>query len=496
MDTARGVLFYLSERGKSMTNEEFIKKIAEYVQKYAYVYGITVHSPIIAQAILESGWGKSKLSAVYHNYFGLKCGTKWTGKSVNLTTQEEYEPVTITTIKDNFRVYDSMEAGVKGYFEFIQLERYHNLRGITDPKKYLETIKADGYATSSTYVENTMKLVNQYNLTQYDGKEGNGMTEAELRKKPVNYLKQYLGIKEGSAEHKAILAVFNNSGLCSRYKMTIYDAWCATGAGAAMIATGLADIYPCVECSCGYVVEKAKKAGIWVENDGYVPKTGDQVLYDWDDSGKGDNTGWPDHIGVVDYVSGGTIHVIECNISNTVGYRNLAVNGKFIRGFVTPNYAKKATSSGGSTPPAPQKSITEVAKEVIAGQWGNGDFRKNSLAAAGYDYNAVQAEVNRILKGQASKPTKSVDEVAKEVVAGKWGNGSDRKAKLEAAGYNYDTVQKKVNQLLSSGGGKSIDTIAKEVIAGKWGNGNDRKNRLTAAGYDYNAVQKRVNQLL
>ena len=157
-----------------MTNQEFIEQIAKYVQKYARSYGILVHSPIIAQAILESGWGKSKLSAQYHNYFGLKCGTKWTGKSVNMTTQEEYEIGTLTTIKDNFRVYGSMEEGVKGYFEFIQLSRYSNLKGIIDPKQYLETIKADGYATSSSYVTNTYALVTQYNLTQYDNvKEDN-----------------------------------------------------------------------------------------------------------------------------------------------------------------------------------------------------------------------------------------------------------------------------------------------------------------------------------
>ena len=69
--------------------QRFIEEIAKNVQKYAYVYGILVHSPIIAQAILESGYGESKLAAKYHNYFGLKCGSKWTGKSVNLTTQEE-----------------------------------------------------------------------------------------------------------------------------------------------------------------------------------------------------------------------------------------------------------------------------------------------------------------------------------------------------------------------------------------------------------------------
>ena len=61
-----------------MTNQEFIDQIAVYVKKYAAIFGICVHSPIIAQAILESGWGKSKLAATYHNYFGLKCGTKWT----------------------------------------------------------------------------------------------------------------------------------------------------------------------------------------------------------------------------------------------------------------------------------------------------------------------------------------------------------------------------------------------------------------------------------
>lgn len=116
-----------------MTNQEFIEKIAGYVKKYAPKYGIKVNSAPIAQAILESGWGKSKLAAAYHNYFGLKCGTKWTGKSVNLTTQEEYTAGTLTTIKDNFRVYDSMEEGVKGYFEFLQLARYENLKGITDP---------------------------------------------------------------------------------------------------------------------------------------------------------------------------------------------------------------------------------------------------------------------------------------------------------------------------------------------------------------------------
>ena len=94
---------------------------------------------------------------------------------------------------------------------------------------------------------------------------------------------------------------------------------------------------------------------------------------------------------------------------------------------------------------AAQKTIDAIAKEVIAGKWGSGDERKKKLTAAGYDYNAVQKRVNELL---ASKK-KSVDVIAQEVINGKWGSGDARKKKLIAAGYNYDAVQKKVNELLA-----------------------------------------------
>lgn len=137
----------------------------------------------------------------------------------------------------------------------------------------------------------------------------------------------------------------------------------------------------------------------------------------------------------------------------------------------------------------PSKSVSEVAKEVLAGSWGNGSDRKAKLEAAGYNYDEVQKAVNAL----CNKPTlKSVSEIAREVLAGKWGNGADRKNKLTAAGYNYNEVQAVVNSLNK----KSVTTIAKEVIAGKWGNGSDRKKKLESAGYNYNEVQKEVNRLL
>ena len=96
------------------------------------------------------------------------------------------------------------------------------------------------------------------------------------------------------------------------------------------------------------------------------------------------------------------------------------------------------------------KSTYDIVQEVIAGKWGNGNDRKNRLAAAGYNYSEVQAAVNAILKGNtAPAPVKkSNEEIAKEVIAGKWGNGADRKKKLQAAGYDYSAIQKIVNKLL------------------------------------------------
>lgn len=162
-----------------MTHKEFIEVIAKYVIKYANDYGIKVHSPIIAQAILESGWGGSTLASKYNNFFGLKCGGSWKGKSVNMATKEEYTVGTLTDIRANFRVYDSIEDGVKGYFEFINYSRYANLKGVEDPEEYCRRIKADGYATSSTYVTNLMRVIRDNNLTRFDGTQENVEKENE-----------------------------------------------------------------------------------------------------------------------------------------------------------------------------------------------------------------------------------------------------------------------------------------------------------------------------
>ena len=176
-----------------MTSEQkqFIEDIARYVRKYAPQYGIKCYSAIIAQAICESAWGKSRLSAQYHNYFGLKCGTKWTGGSVNMRTGEEYNGRRVT-ISDNFRTYKNMEEGVKGYFVFLfdGRTRYDNVKGVTDPQTYLRNIKADGYATSSSYISTNMSIVRTYGLTYYDPEDKSVKTNSGL----VAYAKEQIGL--------------------------------------------------------------------------------------------------------------------------------------------------------------------------------------------------------------------------------------------------------------------------------------------------------------
>lgn len=152
----------------SAAQKLFINEIAEIIQEEAKARGYKLCSPIIAQACLESNYGVSQLASRWHNYFGMKCGSSWKGKSINLVTKEEYTQGTLTTIRDNFRVYDSMESGVKGYFDFIGTKRYENLKSATTPKEYLTKIKNDGYATSSSYVQSNLNVINRHDLQRFD----------------------------------------------------------------------------------------------------------------------------------------------------------------------------------------------------------------------------------------------------------------------------------------------------------------------------------------
>ncbi len=266
---------------------------------------------------------------------------------------------------------------------------------------------------------------------------------AKYASKIVEQAKAWVGKKESDCSHKVIIDTYNaHKPLARGYKVTYTDAWCATFVSAVAIKLGYTDIIP-TECSCTKMIDLFKKIGSWVENDAHTPKSGDIIFYDWDDNGAGDNTGSSDHVGIVEKVSGSTITVIEGNYSNSVKRRTLSVNGRYIRGYGVPKYDAEQTA-------APKKTVVEVAQEVIQGKWGNGAARKTTLTNAGYNYSEVQAKVNELLSGKnLTAPAKKTNEqIAKEVIQGKWGNGDVRKQKLKAEGYDPSVIQALVNKML------------------------------------------------
>ena len=176
------------------------------------------------------------------------------------------------------------------------------------------------------------------------------MTEHQLRSHVVSIMKGWIGWSEANNKHKKIIDIYNNhTPLAQGYKVKYTDAWCATTVSAAFIKAGLADI-GFTECSCSRMINLYKAKGLWQEKDSYIPKLGDLIMYDWNDSGVGENTGAPEHVGMVTAVDGNEITVIEGNKNEAVGYRYMTVNGRYIRGYCTPNYASKATKTSSSKP--------------------------------------------------------------------------------------------------------------------------------------------------
>lgn len=424
----------------------------------------------------------------------------WTKAGVKVTKAlcTQYTKEFLDTLKaagcKKLGIYSNLDY-YKNYYDWAQLSEYRknlwlaDYTGGPDVECVIQQTGSTGKVSGINGNVDMDTLYEESMLSNDGGKEDTkvGVTAQDV----LNVMRSWIGYSEANGKYIEILNVYNSHKPLARgYAIKPSDEWCDATVSAAAIKAGAVDLIG-TEVGVEKHVDIFKKKGIWIEDGSIKPQAGDIIVFNWDDSTQ-PNDGWSDHIGYVEQVSGNTITCIEGNMSESVGRRTINVGWGYIRGFARPKYA-----SGGVAPkPNPDKSISEVAQEVIQGAWGNGDARKNALTVAGYDYATVQAEVNRILGGGNAVPKKSVNELAKEVIAGKWGNGDARKTALTNAGYDYSAVQKEVNRIFGGANTKSIDTLAREVIQGKWGNGSERKDRLTKAGYDYNAVQARVNQLL
>ena len=184
------------------------------------------------------------------------------------------------------------------------------------------------------------------------------ITEAEARQRVISIAVSWYGKKEADGSHRSIIDLYNgHTPLARGYKVRYTDAWCATYGSAVAIAAGNTDIIP-TECGCGQMIAAFRAMNRWVENDAYIPSPGDYIFYDWDDTGAGDCTGWPEHVGIVVSVFGDVIKVIEGNKDDAVGYREIKVNGRYIRGYGVPDYGAKVVSK---TP----ENVTKPPQNVI-----------------------------------------------------------------------------------------------------------------------------------
>lgn len=244
------------------------------------------------------------------------------------------------------------------------------------------------------------------------------MTETELRQKVVDTASSWLGTREYSTKHQGMLDIYNAQRPLPRgTRMLSSWPWCAAFVSTVSLQCGLRDIMP-TECGCPSMIRLYQELGRWIEDDAYVPSPADVIFYDWQDTGYGDNAGQADHVGIVVACTDGMMTIIEGNCDNAVKLRQIAVNARYIRGYGVPDFASKA--DGAEPQPAPEPApeptptptpqpepekpaedttvdpfITQVARQVIAGKWGNGQARKYALAA--WFIQSVQDEVNRLM---------------------------------------------------------------------------------------------------
>ena len=167
------------------------------------------------------------------------------------------------------------------------------------------------------------------------------------RKAIADLALSWVGLNEKDGSFKPIIDIYNKG--TKGYDLKYTDAWCAATVSALAVVLDYTDIIP-VECSCARMVKKAQDMGIWVEDDAFVPQMGDIIMYDWQDNGKGDNKGNPDHVGIVTSVADGKINIVEGNKSERVGTRKLSPNAKYIRGYITPRYDAEQSHDAPTAP--------------------------------------------------------------------------------------------------------------------------------------------------
>ena len=547
-----------------MTKNEFIEAIAPIVQRIAPEFGICVVSPIIAQACLESAYGSSN-KAKHNNFFGLKyregrvschSGTFVDDSSEQLA-DGSYVPIT-----NQWYAFDSMENGVRGYFEFISISRYSNLKGVSNPYGYLRLIKEDGYATSLDYVDNVYKTLTSNNLERFDKMEGDNMKYNDSNKPLVcmqtnstcyneTETMEILGIlfhstgvnnpnicryvqpSEGVSDYDEMLSILGineyNNDWNHIERQAGLNAWIGKLADGT-VATVQTMPWNYRPWGCG-----SGRYGSC--NDGWIQF---EICEDDLNNEEYFNEVYNEAVELTAYlckmyglnpqgsvsVSGVDIPVLTCHADAYdlgFGSNHGDINhwfpkyGKSME-TVRDDVSKLLSNSNVDTPAQevedkPNDAVEELYR--VRTSWSDANSQigaykvlDNAINACKEGYSVFDSKGNVVYTVEnapndsgVSSTDKTVEQLAEEVINGIWGNGEERREALTEAGYDYNTVQDMVNKLLNKPSSnpvtpsKSVEQLAEEVWAGKWGNGAERRDRLTDAGYDYESVQSMINEL-
>ena len=230
---------------------------------------------------------------------------------------------------------DGYEIEISTSEDYSECDRYEIEGRNTVRKTVTEYMGSPVAAAKPQYIR-----IRAYAVSDKDGLRKYSQWYSYTRKSLfAGKARNWLGYSEKNRKYRKIIDSYNSVKPRPRkYKVKYTDPWCATFVSAVISKSKLTDILP-RECSCQVMINLLRKRNLWIESDSYVPEQGDIIFYDWNDTGKGDCTGWADHVGIVESVSGSSIRVIEGNryLSSKrtygVGYRTVRVNGKYIRGY-------------------------------------------------------------------------------------------------------------------------------------------------------------------
>lgn len=214
--------------------------------------------------------------------------------------------------------------------------------------------------------------------------------------------KKYLNVCENDINHKQLVNEWNNLyGNTHNLYMGYLYPWCAMFSSLMCLKAGFTDADVPISTGTLSLIKKAKALNLWIENDNYIPRPNDLILYEWSDGNNYENTDCDydaDHVGIVDTVDNNNyFYIIEGNYNHSVAIRKMKVNGRYIRGFIQLSklYNKKIDNENDNL------IYTTVALGVIKGMYGNGKARRENLLKKGFslsEIEKIQNIVNDILR--------------------------------------------------------------------------------------------------